>query len=162
MSKPDELDIAKRRAMHLIAAREYGRNELTAKLREHYSEQTCETVADLMCEYGYIDDARYAEKLARSCIAVKGYGKSRAALMMRRKGLDADTIDEALGKYTDDDITAEIVSILRRKYADRLFLEGDEGRKEMRKIIAALARRGYGYDEIKAALYEVRGGLEDY
>ena len=87
MSKPDELEIAKRRAMHLIAAREYGRNELTAKLRENYSEQTAEAVAELMCGYGYVDDRRYAEKLARAYIVTRGYGKSRAALMMRQKGL---------------------------------------------------------------------------
>ena len=31
----EELDIAKRRAMHLIAAREYGRNELIDKLKEY-------------------------------------------------------------------------------------------------------------------------------
>lgn len=161
MSKPDELDIAKRRAMHLIAAREYGRNELMAKLREHYSEQTVQTVADLMCEYGYVDDRRYAEKLARSYIEVRGYGRSRAAVMMRQKGLEADTIDEALGRYSDEDITAEITQILRKKYADRLFLPGVEGKKEMQKIIAALARRGYGYNEIKAALYALENEKED-
>jgi regulatory protein len=161
MSKPEELEIAKRRAMHLLGGRDYGRNELISKLKNNYSEQTAIAVADLMCEYGYVNDERYAEKLARNYITVRKYGKSRAAIMMSQKGLDRDTIDGALEKYTEDDITAEITEILRKKYADRLFLEGIEGKKEMQKIIAALARRGYGYNDIKTALYTVRNDLEE-
>ena len=157
----EELDIAKRRAMHLLAAREYGRNELIDKLKNNYSEETAVKVADLMCEYGYVDDARYAEKLARNYIRVRRYGKSRAAMMMRQKGLDRETIDTALSQYTEEDMIEEIADILRKKYADRLFLEGLEGRKEMQKIIAALARRGYGYNDIKSALYIVQDESEE-
>ncbi len=161
MSKPEELDIAKRRAMYLIGGREYGRNELIDKLKNNYSEETAVKVADLMCEYGYVDDARYAEKLARNYIRVRRYGKSRAAVMMRQKGLDRETIDTALSQYTEEDMIEEIADILRKKYADRLFLEGLEGRKEMQKIIAALARRGYGYNDIKSALYIVQDESEE-
>ena len=157
----EELDIAKRRAMHLLGGRDYGRNELIEKLKNNYSEKTAVTVADLMCEYGYVDDYRYAEKLARQYITVRKYGKSRAALMMRQKLLDAPTIETALGKYTDDDITGEIAEILRRKYYDRLFLEGLEGKKEMQKVIAALARRGYGYNDIKKALYLIQDEIRN-
>ena len=157
----EELDIAKRRAMHLLGGRDYGRNELIEKLKNNYSEKTAVTVADLMCEYGYVDDDRYAEKLARQYITVRKYGKSRAALMMRQKLLDAQTIETALDKYTADDITGEIAEILRRKYYDRLFLEGIEGKKEMQKVIAALARRGYGYNDIKTALYMIQDEIHN-
>lgn len=157
----EELDIAKRRAMHLLSGRDYSRNELIEKLKNNYSEATANAVAELMCEYGYIDDRRYAEKLARQCIKAKRYGKSRAAMYMRQKGLDAQTIEEALEKYSQDDITGEIAELLRKKYADRLFLPGLEGKKEMQKVIAALARRGYGYGDIKAALYIVQSEEEE-
>ena len=157
----EELDIAKRRAMHLLGGRDYGRNELIEKLKNNYSEKTAVTVADLMCEYGYVDDDRYAEKLARQYITVRKYGKSRAALMMRQKLLDAQTIETALDKYTEDDITGEIAEILRKKYVDRLFLGGIEGKKEMQKVIAALARRGYGYNDIKTALYIIQDEIQN-
>ncbi len=157
----EELDIAKRRAMHLLGGRDYGRNELIEKLKNNYSEKTAVTVADLMCEYGYVNDDRYAEKLAKQYITVRKYGKSRAALMMRQKLLDAQTIETALDKYTEDDITGEIAEILRKKYFDRLFLEGIEGKKEMQKVIAALARRGYGYNDIKTALYIIQDEIQN-
>ena len=157
----DELDIAKRRAMHLLGGRDYGRNELVEKLKANYSEETAVTVADLMCEYGYVNDARYAEKLAKQYITVRKYGKSRAALMMRQKLLDQETIEAALEPYTSEDITTEIAGLLRKKYYDKLFLEGIEGKKEMQKVVAALARRGYGYGDIKSALYILKDEIND-
>ncbi|MBO6302172.1 MAG: regulatory protein RecX [Ruminiclostridium sp.] len=147
-----ELETAKRRAMYLLGGRDYGRNELIEKLKNNYSEENAVKAADMMCELGYVDDGRYAEKLARKYIVGHKYGKSRAALMMRQKLLDPEVIEKALEKYTNDDITAEITELLRKKYAGKLFIEGDEGRKELRKVIAALARRGYRYTDIKAAL----------
>lgn len=157
----DELEIAKRRAMYLIGGREYGRNELIEKLKNNYSEKTAAAVADMMCEYGYIDDNRYAEKLARQYITVRKYGKSKAAMMMRQKLLDTETIEAALEAYSKEDITDEIADILRKKYSDRLFLGGIEGKKEMQKVIAALARRGYSYSDIKSALYIIEGEINE-
>ena len=40
----EELEIAKRRAMHLLAARDYGKNELYKKLLNNYSEKTAAAV----------------------------------------------------------------------------------------------------------------------
>ncbi len=156
-----ELEKAKRRAMYLLGGRDYGRNELIEKLKNNYSEETALTVTELMCEYGYVNDERYAEKLARQYIIGRKYGKNRAAQMMRLKLLDRETIDAALEKFTKEDITAEITELLRKKYADRLFLEGIEGRKEMQKVMAALARRGYSYTDIKSALEAVREDLDE-
>lgn len=156
----EELEIAKRRAMHLLAARDYGKNELYKKLLNNYSEKTAAAVTKMMWEYGYIDDERYARKLAKTYIEIRKYGKSRAALMMREKGLDRDTIESALEEYDSEDITSEIVELLKKKYIDRLFLEGLEGKKEMQKVIAALARRGYSYGDIKTALYALEDELE--
>lgn len=156
----DESEAAKKYAARLVGGRDYGMNELVAKLSEKYSERSSVEAAVYMRDCGYVNDARYAEKLAERYITVRKYGRSRAALMMRQKLLDEQTIEEALSRYTKDDIEAEIADILRKKYRGRLFLEGDAGKKEMQKVIAALARRGYGYSNIKAALYTVREELE--
>ena len=156
----EELEIARRRAMHLLAARDYGKNELYKKLLNNYSEKTSLAVTEMMTEYGYLDDERYAKKLAKTYIEIRKYGKKRAALMMREKGLDRDTIENALEEYDAEAITSEIVVLLKKKYMDRLFLEGPEGKKEMQKVIAALARRGYSYGDIKTALYALEEEIE--
>ena len=119
----EELEIARRRAMHLLAARDYGKKELYKKLLNNYSEKTSLAVTEMMMEYGYIDDERNAKKLAKTYIEIRKYGKKRAALMMREKGLDRDTIDEALADYDSDTITSEIVELLRKKYMDTLEMQ---------------------------------------
>ena len=156
----EELEIARRRAMHLLAARDYGKKELYKKLLNNYSEKTSLAVTEMMTEYGYLDDERYAKKLAKTYIEIRKYGKKRAALMMREKGLDRDTIENALEEYDAEAITSEIVVLLKKKYMDRLFSEGPEGKKEMQKVIAALARRGYSYGDIKTALYALKEEIE--
>ena len=156
----EELEIARRRAMHLLAARDYGKKELYKKLLNNYSEKTSLAVTEMMTEYGYLDDERYAKKLAKTYIEIRKYGKKRAALMMREKGLDRDTIENALEEYDAEAITSEIVVLLKKKYMDRLFSEGPEGKKEMQKVIAALARRGYSYGDIKTALYALEEEIE--
>lgn len=157
----EELEIAKRRAMHLLGARDYGEKELLDKLRKNYSEKTCLTVVSLMTEYGYIDDERYAKKLAKLYIETRKYGKSRASLMMRQKGLDPETIKDALDFYDSENLVSEIAELIRKKYTDRLFIEGLEGKKEVQKVVAALARRGYSYNDIKSALYIIEDEYEE-
>ncbi len=157
-----ELETAKKRAMYLLGGKDYSRKELMTKLLKNYSREACEATVEQMAEYGYLDDRRYAEKLARQYIEVRKYGKSRAKMMMIQKGLGPSMADEALEQYSAEDMVDEIVSIIEKKYYDRLFTEGIEGKKEVQKVIAALARRGYGYEDIKEALGFVRDGAEDF
>ncbi len=156
-----EFEAAKKRAAYLLGGKDYSRRELFDKLRKDYSSDVCERVTALMCEYGYIDDAAYAKRLARTYIEGRKYGKNRAKLMLRQKGLDAETVEEALSRYSGGEMTEQLADLLESKYAGRLFQEGPEGRKETQKVIAALARRGYGYGEIQTALSVVRERMEE-
>ncbi len=162
MADEKELETAKKRAMYLLGGKDYSKKELMDKLLKNYSRENCEKAVAQMEEYGYLDDERYAKKLARQYIEVRKYGKSRAKMMMIQKGLGSALADEALEQYTSDDMIDEIVSIIEKKYYDRLFEEGLEGQKEMQKVMAALARRGYGYEDIKNAVAIVRDGAEDF
>lgn len=147
-----ELETAKKRAMYLLGGKDYSRKELLNKLLNNYSPETCEAAVEQMIEYGYLDDERYAKKLARNYIEVRKYGKKRAKMMMIQKGLSPSLADEALSKYSDEEIIDEIIAIIEKKYYDSLFESGLEGQKERQKVMAALARRGYGYEQIKRAV----------
>lgn len=155
-----ELETAKKRALYLLGGRDYSRKELIEKLSKHYSREVCEEAAAQMAEYGYQSDERYADKLARQYIEVRKYGKSRAKMMMIQKGLGPSLADEALCRYSADDMVEEITAIIEKKYYDRLFADGLEGRKEMQKVMAALARRGYSYEDIKKAVSLIKRDAE--
>lgn len=150
-----EFETAKKRAMYLLGGKDYSIKELRDKLLKNYSPEICEAVIEKMCEYGFLDDERYAKKLARKYIQIQKYGKNRAKMMMIQKGLNPSLADEALERYSTDDLVSEIVGIIEKKYYDRLFIDGLEGKKELQKVMASLARRGYGFAEIKKAVYIV-------
>lgn len=159
-----ELETAKKRALYLLGGRDYSRKELFDKLLKNYSREICEAAVEQMIEYGYLDDRKYAFRLAKKYIEVRGYGRSRAKMMMTAKGLSSELSEEALEQYSDDDIVEEISAIIEKKYKDRLLIGGIEGRKEREKVMAALMRRGFEYRNIKTAIDLVRktDDFDDY
>lgn len=155
----EEYTRASKRALYLLGGKDYCTGELYDKLLSNYSADTCKRVIARMMEYGYLDDEAYAKKLARSQIIVKKHGRQRALFEMTRKGLSREICENALAEYDNEDLRAEIAELVRKKYIGKLDRENPDWRHEQQKVIAALARRGYGYGDIKAAMEAV---LQEY
>lgn len=143
----DKLRKAKKRALYLLGSRMYCRNELYNKLLPTYGEEASRAAADAMQEYGYIDDEDYARKLAQRLIHGKRYGMGKTRWEMQRRGLDRNLIEDVLAEYSDDDIDGEIMHLLETKYSDKLSDPDDR-----RRTMAALARRGYGWSQVKRCM----------
>ena len=147
---------ARKRAMYLLGSRPYSISALREKLLNNYSEETADRVIEDMTRYGFLDDEEYAKRLASSIINGKKYGLRRAKAEMRRKGVPEELIEQALSEYSREDVTDNLTQLVRKKYSDRI--SDRDGRQ---KVIAALARRGYGFSEIKTAITSVLEELED-
>lgn len=149
---------AKKRALYLLGNRMYCRKELYKKLLPLYGEEASEAAVDAMQEYGYINDEEYAGKLAEKLIHGKHYGMQRTRWEMQSRGLDRCIIDDVLSDYSDEDIDEEIMHLLETKYIGKLSDPDDR-----RRTTAALARRGYGWDEVKRCMEKIIQELdEDY
>lgn len=137
---------AKERALHLLTYRDHSRAELCEKLLRDYPEPIVEEIAQRMEELGFIDDSQYAHKLANRFLVQKRYSFRRAEYEMRRKGLCADLVHEALCAC---DVCAvdQIYSLIEKKYASKLLGENGE-----RKVASALARLGFSYSDIRTAI----------
>lgn len=139
---------ARERALYLLDERDYGYVEMFKKLENNYSEDVCYEVVNNLSELGLIDDRRYARKCAEYYLVTKQRGKYRAREEMRRRGIPADLIDEALEEFSEG--TYERLSkLVAKKYARKLSEENG-----VNKVKAALARQGFSYDEINAVLAE--------
>jgi len=142
----DEKKAALNAALHYLGRAEHSRAEVARYLEvREYPAAVIEEVVEKMAYYGYVDDARYAGALVRDCAAVRG--KSRRALKydMQKKGLSPDTIEKAMGQYTDREERENAARIARR-YLGR----EDAPKPELeRKAAAALARRGYDWELIR-------------
>lgn len=145
-----EYERARKRAMYLLGSRDYSSAALREKLLNNYSEETADRVIEDMTEYGFLDDEEYAVKLAASLVKGKKYGIYRAKTEMRRKGVPEAMITDALAQYEHEDYVEQLKDLIRKKYSDKI-----EDRADRQKVIAALARRGFGFAEIKEAVVNV-------
>lgn len=139
---------ARERALYLLDERDYSYVEMFKKLESNYSEEICYKVVDNLAELGLINDRRYAKKCAEYFMTRKLWGKYRAREEMKRRGLTNDLIGEALSEYEEGSLE-RLTELISKKYLRKLSEEN--GRN---KVKAALARQGFSYDEINAALAE--------
>ncbi len=135
----------KAKTLDLLSRKPQSRKELERKLQEwEASEEESAAICDRMEELGYLNDAAYAERVVRHYSA-KGYGVKKLRDELYRRGVPRDLWDEALQQAEDpaDAIDAFVEKKLAGKTPDR---------KELKKVSDALARRGYSWSEISAAL----------
>lgn len=154
----DERIRAKRRAMYILAQRDHSKKELYDKLIKNYPADLCDYVVELMTDFGYIDEQKYLEKLYAAYMN-KGWGKSKIRFELKRKGLPESLIREHEEEYDEKDFIDEIIQLVNKKYSSKLDFDDYAS---VQRVTAALARRGFGYEDIKTALSRVKDGDLDY
>lgn len=98
---------------------------------------------------GYLDDAELAGQLGRGFRA-RGYGRRRAAIALRRRGLAAEVADRALEETFDDaDESVLALAALGSRIVD------DPASR--RRAVAFLARRGFSSEAVWRAVQERSG-----
>lgn len=135
------------RALGLLTRREHSRQELTRKLTIRGVEANdAQAVVDKLAKAGWQDDVRFAELLVRSR-ANTGYGPVRIRAELATHALSAEIIAAAVGGF-EGDWYCNALSVLRRRHPAAL--DGD--RVAQRKAADFLLRRGFGMDQVMAAL----------
>ncbi|SHM16518.1 regulatory protein RecX [Ruminococcus flavefaciens] len=143
---------AYQRALYLLDYRDYTYSEMYKKLMENYkSAPLCTAVMKRLTEHGFIDDARYAERMARKLVEVKRYGYRRSKREIMQKGIDQFIAEDALTPYSDV-FYENILELLRTKHSR--YLTDREDRKSIEKVKSALVRYGYDFTEINRAVKE--------
>ena len=152
---PASAEAAKKRALWLLDKRDYSRAELIRKLTEKgYEDTAAEAAVDRLVELGFVDDARYAPIVARH-YAAKGYGARRVQQELQRRGIPKELWDAALEEMPAQDDTVDQLLRSRLRGAD----PGD--RMALKRATDALLRRGYGWDDISAAVERLRAEKEE-
>ncbi len=147
------LSLCKTRAVELLSYRPMSARELRDKLTQKgESPETASAAVDWLCEKGLLDDGRYAGMVVRH-YAAKGYGESRVRQELQRRGVPRELWEEALRELPEpeDKLDAYLASKLK----------DPDDRAQVQKVSAALIRRGFSWEEIRAALARYRDGMED-
>lgn len=133
-------------AFDLLAAKPLSCRELENKLTaKGCPPEQAAAIADRLEELGYLNDGAYAVTVVKH-YAAKGYGPYKLREELRRRGISREHWDEALAAREDPAGTLD--AFVERK------LRGVEepDRKELKRVADALARRGYAWSDISAAL----------
>ena len=150
---------AYQRALFLLDYRDYTCSEMYNKLLENYkSEPLCTAVMKRLTEHGFIDDERYAERMARKLVEVKHFGCRRCKRELMQKGIDRFIAEDALAPYADT-FGENLAELLRTKHSR--YLTDIEDKRSIEKVKSALVRYGYDYTEINRAVREYFGNADD-
>lgn len=137
---------AKSKALHLLARRDYSMDELAGKLTQWVSRDAAEWAVCRMQELGFVDDEKYACRLARDLMERRHFAPARAKRELVQKGVGRDVAARAVEavEYCPEQ---SIGCIVRSKYGGAI-----EDERKLRRVFAALQRYGYGAYEIWPAL----------
>lgn len=145
-----EYNLAKNRAFNILEYRAHSKKELFDKLCEKTDEDTAWAVVEKMCELGLVNDKALLRDKLENLLNVKKYGIKRVINDLVLKGLDREEIEETIEEMEYDEYSA-VCEIIEHRYSDVL---PESDIKERQKILAALMRRGFSYDDIKSAMAE--------
>jgi len=139
-------EATKKRALRILGNRNYSEQEMRKRLigKGESAENAEEAVAWLV-ELGYINDSDYASLIVNH-YSGKGYGVSRIRDELYKRGIPRDLWDDKLASLDEEDMTDSALEFLRKK------LRGSEDKDDLRRASASLVRRGFSYDEARAAV----------
>ena len=147
------LSLCRNRGLELLSYRPMSARELHDKLvQKGESPDAASAAVNWLCEKGLLDDSRYAAMVVCH-YAGKGYGEGRIRQELQRRGVSREYWEEALQELPDQE--DKLDAYLASKLKDPL------DRAQVQKVSAALIRRGYSWEEIRAALVRFRAGAED-
>jgi regulatory protein len=143
--------------LRLLTARARTRAELAGQLvKRGYPDDVGERVLDRLADVGLVDDRDFAEQWVRSRRVNAGKGKRALASELRTKGIEDDVIADALADIDAGAERARAEHLIADKLRRERLTDADGDAKLARRLVAMLARRGYGqsmaFDVVKVAL----------
>lgn len=141
-----------RRAMHLLERMDRTEQGLRDKLAQsQYPPEMIDAAVEYVKSYGYIDDMRFACSFIRYRLEEKSRQQIMTAL--RRKGVSQDICAQAWEEVTAEekpDEKALICRLIQKRCKGQTVLN----EKEYRRLQGYLARRGFAWENVNAALNE--------
>ena len=152
-----QYEIAKERALRLLAARSYTGKGLLDKLLPYAAPDIAQQVVDRMEDLGLIDDYDYARRYALDCLRLRGFSYHRTSYALTERGIDRQVAEKALQDLGEEDSDWLISQYLLSKYRRRI---GDE--EGERRTINAMLRRGHRYEDVRRVLDNLNETMEYY
>ena len=143
-----DTDRAKSRALWYLGQGDCSQKGMLQKLkRAGFCYEACTKTVDRLTELGLLNDEAYATRLS-AALSRRFYSARQIQAKLTEKGISPQKAKEAVETCAIDP-RGSIRELINRKYSAKL---GDKD--QLRKVFAALARRGFSLDDIRAVLRE--------
>jgi regulatory protein len=145
----DEIRRATSAALHLLAYRPRSEGEITTRLRQRdFSPTAIAAAIARLREWHYVDDADFANRWIENRQQHRPRSERMLAQELKAKGVNQEIVRDSLADAGIDEV-ADARSIAERQREKYSSLDEET---QKRRLMAFLARRGYGFDIIRCAL----------
>ena len=134
----------------MLSRRDHSRLELARKLRQKGAVvEEIEPLLEELESFGYLDDERFCQNFIRYRSG-KAWGLSRYRQELQSRGVNSDIVNRVLEETEDlnNGIQCEKLQRLIRKEVSR--------GKDKQKIVAAMLRRGFSSQRVRAVWEQVQ------
>jgi len=134
-------NVARQIALRLLESQPRTRADLAqAMARRGVPADAATAVLDRFTEVGLIDDEAFAAAWVTSRHNGRGLGRRALSQELRKRGVDNDTIREAVSTVSADDERDAAATLVERRLRSMTRLPRDT---QVRRLVAMLARKGF-------------------
>lgn len=154
----EELEAARAVALHFMGYTARSRAEVERRLtRAEYAPEVIAAVLAELEERGWLDDTQLAQTWVADRADRKKYGRRRLAAELQRKGVDKETLQEAVGAIADTEELERALAAARLKWRPEIVETADSStlQAEKRRLAAFLQRRGFSWEIITQVLAQL-------
>ncbi len=149
----EQLNKATSAALNFLAYRPRSEGEIRRRLqRGGYPVATVDAVIDKLRSWRYVDDEDFARRWIENRAAHRPRGARLLVQELQAKGIDRRVMAEALDEAELDE-ASDALTLARQRARQLRDLEPEV---RERRLTGFLARRGYGFDVIRATLEALR------
>ncbi|MFZ4108088.1 MAG: regulatory protein RecX [Candidatus Planktophila sp.] len=140
-------------ALNALVTRAKSKGELLAHLKKRGIElDIANAVIYRLQEAGLVNDAEFAKAWTQSRHTSKKLSKRIIAGELRSRGVDQNSIDEALDEIDDEDEYRMAFSLAMKKYSTMSRLDAEV---QIRRIQSLLQRKGFNFGVIGRVIREL-------
>lgn len=151
--REETLNRARDRAFLMLSVRNRSEREIVDRLRQAcYEPDIIEEVVEILRRLDYLNDRSFAEEWLKSRMDGRKMGRRGVAWELRRKGVQADIVEEVTSACDDETERATALEAARRRWPA---LAGDDPRAARRRLAGFLQRRGFSWDTIHGVLEDI-------
>lgn len=153
--KKEEQECANGYALKLLNFKMRTTEEIRKRMREkEYTDDIIDETIDYLNYLNYLDDEDYARKFVSDKSNLKNMGKERIKRELYMKGVDNETISNAIEDIVDDDEEYEKAKEIAIKKLKTTY-KNDDKNARYRKLGGLLQRRGYSMNVVMPLLKEL-------